>query len=220
MRERTQGSLAVQIGQRVRKIRQMRSLTQKALAAHLVGRVDYSYIGKIERGEQLPSLKVLQRVAEALNVPLDYFFSDEAWTDLLPEEIRRIRPYGAQATLLRETIRLHPDDIPLVREILGTLVRHRHQVRAGGGAPIQPKKGRDLTPQALPRVAEGRPAYVRTRRQAVPRAALQGIRKVIQSLRREEGEHLAEVRRRLEGILRELATPGRARGNAPTSADA
>ena len=111
----------------------MRGLTQKALAAHLVGRVDYSYIGKIERGEQLPSLKVLQRVAEALNVPLGYFFSDEAWTELLPEEIRRIRPYGAQATLLRETIHLHPDDIPLVREILGILVRHRH----GGSRPLR-----------------------------------------------------------------------------------
>lgn len=215
MQERTQAFLAVQIGQRARKIRQMRGLTQKALAAHLVGRVDYSYIGKIERGEQLPSLKVLQRVAEALNVPLGYFFFDEAWTELLPEEIRRIRPYGAQATLLRETIHLHPDDIPLVREILGILVRHRHQVRARGGAAIQPKKGHDLAQQPLPRVAEGRPAYGRGRRQAVPRAALQGIRKVIQSLRRGEGEELAEVRRRLEGILRELATPGRAMGNAP-----
>ncbi len=197
----------------------MRGLTQKALAAHLVGRVDYSYIGKIERGEQLPSLKVLQRLAEALNVPLGYFFSDEAWTDLLPEEIVRIRHHTTQATLLRETMRIHPDDIPLVREILGILVRHRHQVRARGGAPIQPKKGRDLTHQPLPRVAEGRPAYGRGTRQAVPGAALQGIRKVIRSLRRGKDEKLTEVRRRLEEILRQLSTPGRAKGNAQTRSD-
>lgn len=194
----------------------MRGLTQKALAAHLVGRVDYSYIGKIERGEQLPSLKVLQRVAEALNVPLGYFFSDEAWTDLLPEEIRRIRPYGAQATLLRETIHLHPDDIPLVREILGILVRHRHQVRARGGAAIQPKKGHDLAQQPLPRVAEGRPAYGRGRRLVVPGAAVQGMRKIIRSLRRGEGEELDEICRRLEGILRELEILRQARGKAET----
>ncbi len=197
----------------------MRGLTQKALAAHLVGRVDYSYIGKIERGEQLPSLKVLQRLAEALNVPLGYFFSDEAWTDLLPEEIFRIGGHTTQVTLLRETMRIHPEDIPLVREILGILIRRRHQVPARGGAPIQPKKGRDLTHQPLPRVAEGRPPYGRARRQAVLRAALQGIRKVIQSLRRREGEELAEVRRRLEEISRELAARGRAKGNAPTRTD-
>lgn len=197
----------------------MRGLTQKALAGQLVGRVDYSYIGKIERGEQLPSLKVLQRVAEALNVPLAYFFSDEAWTDLLPEDIRRIRRHGAQATLFRETIRLHPDDIPLVREILRLLVRHRHQIRARGGAAIEPKKGRDLARQPLPRVAEGRPAYGRGVRQAVPTEAVQGIRRVIQSLRREEGEELAEIRRRLEAILRELTPQRRSRRRERTPAD-
>lgn len=197
----------------------MRGLTQKALAGRLVGGLDYSYIGKIERGEQLPSLKVLQRVAEALHVPLGYFFSDQAWTDLLPEEIRGIRRHAAQATLLRETIRLHADDVPLVREILRLLVRHRRQVRAKVGPPIERKRGRDLAQQPLPRVAEGRPAYGRGARQAVPSGAVQGIRKVIRSLRREEREDLAEVRRGLEAILRDLTRQRRGRGRAGTQAN-
>jgi hypothetical protein len=39
------------------------------LAGRLVDRVDYSYIGKSERGEQIPPPKVGERVTDALNVP-------------------------------------------------------------------------------------------------------------------------------------------------------
>lgn len=197
----------------------MRGLTQKALAGRLLGRVDYSYIGKIERGEQLPSLKVLQRVADALRVPLSYFFSDEAWTDLLPEEIRRLPRRGPQASLLRETIRLHPDDIPLVREILRILIRHRQRVQGGGGSVAQAKEGRDPVEPPWPKVAEGQPAYGRARRRGVPGAALQGIRRAIQSLGREESEALVEIRRRLEGILRELRSQGRGTGKGRRQTD-
>ncbi|MDE2485479.1 MAG: helix-turn-helix domain-containing protein [candidate division NC10 bacterium] len=44
--------MKTQIGRRLRRIRRMRDLTQKELANTIVGRVDYTYIGKIERGEQ------------------------------------------------------------------------------------------------------------------------------------------------------------------------
>ena len=47
------------IGQRLRELRQRKGLTQKDLSLKVRGKIDYSYIGKIERGEQLPSLKML-----------------------------------------------------------------------------------------------------------------------------------------------------------------
>ena len=80
--------LGAEIGQRLRRIRRMRNLTQKELANKIVGKVDYTYIGKIERGEQLPSLKILRKLSEALAVPLAYFFQDEALSHLLPEELQ------------------------------------------------------------------------------------------------------------------------------------
>jgi transcriptional regulator with XRE-family HTH domain len=46
------------IGQTLRAFRQRKGLTQKELASKIQGEVDYSYIGKIERGEQLPALKL------------------------------------------------------------------------------------------------------------------------------------------------------------------
>jgi transcriptional regulator with XRE-family HTH domain len=39
------------IGQTLRAFRQRKGLTQKELASKIQGEVDYSYIGKIERGE-------------------------------------------------------------------------------------------------------------------------------------------------------------------------
>ncbi|MBI5183021.1 MAG: helix-turn-helix transcriptional regulator, partial [Nitrospinae bacterium] len=49
------------IGGRLKRIRKERGLTQKKLVEVIKGKIDYSYIGKIERGEQLPSIKVLKR---------------------------------------------------------------------------------------------------------------------------------------------------------------
>lgn len=218
MQGQTQASLAVEIGGRARKIRQMRGLTQKALAGHLAGRVDYSYIGKIERGEQLPSLKVLQRIAGALDVPLSYFFSDEAWTDLLPEEIRQVRRQPAQSILLRETMRAHPDDIPLVQEILSVLARHRQQLRARAGLPGPPGR-REHVRRTLPMVAEDQAAYRPRRKRAAPGQAVQGISRAIRSLRQAGGEELDEVSRRLEEILAGLTRQKRARGKARTRAE-
>ena len=203
MQEQMVETLAAEIGRRARKIRQMRGLTQKALAGHLAGRVDYSYIGKIERGEQLPSLKVLQRIAGALDVSLSYFFSDEAWTDLLPEEIRQVRRPSAHSNLFRETMSLHPEDVPLVREILGVLARHRQQLRARASLPSPPGRRRE-SPGAIPMVAEDRPAYRPKRNRTAPKEAVRGIGRVIRSLRRTGSEELEEVCRRLETILAEL----------------
>jgi transcriptional regulator with XRE-family HTH domain len=200
MQEQIHETLAAEIGRRARKIRQMRGLTQKALAGHLAGRVDYSYIGKIERGEQLPSLKVLQRIAGALNVSLSYFFSDEAWTDLLPEEIRQVRRQSTHSILFRETMSLHPEDVPLVREILSVLARHRQQLRARTSLPSPPGRRR-VSPGAFPMVAEDQAAYRPRRNRAAPREAVQGIGRAIRSLRRAGSEDLDEFCRRLEEIL-------------------
>ena len=77
-----------QIGKRLRDLRQRKGLTQKGMAK--MAGVDYTYIGKIERGEQLPSLNVLIRFAECLSLPLDRFFMDEAtWrlVSLAPKDV-------------------------------------------------------------------------------------------------------------------------------------
>lgn len=70
-----------EIGKRLRRIRKNLGLTQKQFAKHLVPTTDYTYIGKVERGEQLPSLYFLTRISKAFSVPIRYFF-DERIVDL------------------------------------------------------------------------------------------------------------------------------------------
>ncbi|MNS26275.1 HTH-type transcriptional regulator SinR [compost metagenome] len=62
--------LASTFGRNVRNARREKGLTLEALA-HDVG-LAYSYIGELERGRRNPTLRVVERVAEALDKnPLD-----------------------------------------------------------------------------------------------------------------------------------------------------
>lgn len=57
-----------QFGERVRELRQAKSLSQEELA--FKAGVHRTYLGGIERGERNPSLKNIAAIAEALSVSL------------------------------------------------------------------------------------------------------------------------------------------------------
>lgn len=67
----------MRLGQQVKKLRKSLKLTQKEFAERIPGRVDNTYVGKVERGGQYPSLKLLERVARAYGVPVLYFFLED-----------------------------------------------------------------------------------------------------------------------------------------------
>ncbi|GAH57100.1 unnamed protein product [marine sediment metagenome] len=64
------------IGQQLKKLRKSWDLTQKEFARRLPGKGDYTYIGKIEREHQYPSIKFLEKIGKTYSVPLSYFFED------------------------------------------------------------------------------------------------------------------------------------------------
>ena len=70
----------VKVGKRLKMIRKRLGLTQKEFASRIPGGVDHTYVGKVERGYQYPSLKILERVGRAFNVSLGYFFEDSSLT--------------------------------------------------------------------------------------------------------------------------------------------
>ena len=61
------------IGIRIRELRVARGLSQERLA-DLAG-CDRTYVGMLERKQGNPSLRVLGRIAEALEVPVDALFA-------------------------------------------------------------------------------------------------------------------------------------------------
>jgi transcriptional regulator with XRE-family HTH domain len=58
----------VLLGKNVRRLRQLRGLSQEKLAVD--SEIDLTYLGGIERGRRNPSLMVMVRIAAALSVPL------------------------------------------------------------------------------------------------------------------------------------------------------
>ncbi len=121
--------LKVEIGKRLKMLRLEKGSTQKELAARVLGGLDYTYIGKIERGEQLPSLKILIKISEALSVPVGYFFLGEAVlavNEIPAEELKPLAKDERGRELLKALKLLHEDDIPLLFEIVKVLIRHRN----------------------------------------------------------------------------------------------
>jgi tetratricopeptide (TPR) repeat protein len=72
------------IGQRLKRLRLERSLSQRELAAP---GVSYAYISRIEAGTRQPSVKALRRLAAKLGVSADYL---ETGSDLDPESAREL----------------------------------------------------------------------------------------------------------------------------------
>jgi transcriptional regulator with XRE-family HTH domain len=68
MGNRTTGTRNSKVAVRLREIRTARHLSQRQLAARLD--VPRTYISKIENGRAMPTLSSLQRLAEALAVPM------------------------------------------------------------------------------------------------------------------------------------------------------
>lgn len=138
-----------EIGRALKRLRTERGLTQKELAVRVSGGLDYTYIGKIERGEQLPSLKILFGLSEALGVPVGSFFPEP------PSAVTRqlqLAAGGKDGELRRELRLLDPDDLPLLIEIVRVLNRQRQKSPG--------KKRRHALPgDDLPLAAENSPPY-------------------------------------------------------------
>jgi transcriptional regulator with XRE-family HTH domain len=73
------------IGQRLKRLRLERGLSQRELAAP---GVSYAYISRIEAGTRQPSVKALRRLASKLGVTADYL---ETGSDLEPAHDRELR---------------------------------------------------------------------------------------------------------------------------------
>ena len=116
------------LGERIRKLRKRLGLTQKEFAGRVVGKVDYTYIGRMERGEQYPSIKMLERIGRAFSVPLSYFFEDDGFLNsskLLPTDIKDLLKDTRKQDLLRTTQTLNPQDLDLVMQIINILTQKK-----------------------------------------------------------------------------------------------
>ncbi|MEX2646162.1 MAG: helix-turn-helix domain-containing protein [Gaiellaceae bacterium] len=98
------------IGQRLRRLRLERGLSQRALAEP---GVSYAYISRIEAGTRQPSVKALRKLAPKLGVSADYL---ETGSDLSPSQQRELRLADASLRL-----RLGLDTVEAERDLRALL---------------------------------------------------------------------------------------------------
>src|ERR671937_796496 len=87
------GSTGETIGQRLRRLRLEKGLSQRELAAP---GVSYAYISRIEAGTRQPSVKALRKLAPKLGVSPEYL---ETGSDLDDAEARELRLGDAELAL-------------------------------------------------------------------------------------------------------------------------
>ena len=84
------------IGQRLRRLRHERGLSQRELAGP---GVSYAYISRIEAGARRPSVKALRMLASKLRVSADYLETGSEIRDTIQPMLSLLNP--ARGSLLR-----------------------------------------------------------------------------------------------------------------------
>ncbi len=121
--------LACEIGLILQRLRRDKGWTQKTLAQRVAGGVNTPYIGKIERGDQLPSLKILLRLSQALDVSVgDFFYSPMAPPEDAASPVLHLDP------LLQALRNRGIDGIALVRAVLDAVGQHVLVAPSTGGS--------------------------------------------------------------------------------------
>ncbi|MEE9910553.1 MAG: helix-turn-helix domain-containing protein [Deltaproteobacteria bacterium] len=69
-------NIGILLGRRIRSLRTEKGWTQQELGNQ--ADVNYKFIGEIERGQQNPTLRVLEKIAIALGIELQQLFQLEA----------------------------------------------------------------------------------------------------------------------------------------------
>lgn len=136
------------LGQRIKKVRKRLGLTQKEFARRIAGKVDPTYIGKIERGRTYPSLKILERIGKAFSVPLGYFFEEDSFAkslDLLPDEVKDLLQDRKRQDLLRMTRGLDPEQLEVIMHLIKILRKEemRYKRLLAGRDHCGKEKGKD-----------------------------------------------------------------------------
>lgn len=110
------------LGRRIRRIRQEKGLTLKQIEARV--KVSATHISEIERGKTSPTVGALERISNALEVPVSHLIDLPSTPDLevrRPDPRRALRMSGGEVQLEPLTDRHTPSDMSL---FLATLESH------------------------------------------------------------------------------------------------
>lgn len=101
------------LGNKVREIRQKHGHTLEELGDKLS--FNPSNLSKIERGIRKPTIELIEQIAKLYDVPLSYFFGEEAE---MPDELRELGAEWITFVEEMEEKNITPDEIKAIMEIM------------------------------------------------------------------------------------------------------
>jgi transcriptional regulator with XRE-family HTH domain/ribosomal protein L37E len=164
------------IGQRIRQLRESRTMTQSQLQAR--SKVSRSYLSRIESGQMTPSLGTLEKISEALNVGLNRFFIPESDGEALLEDpfIQGLRPFLRQLdweqwqSILKrlQAISDHVNAAPITLRPIGNPARLPQPAPANGNGQFGHIGHASHSKGLVPAQAHGQPQGYPLRRPGMP----------------------------------------------------
>lgn len=117
------------IGEKIKKLRRERDLTQEEVAAHLG--ISFQAISKWERGDGYPDITMLPALSNYFKVSVDELIGmDEFTSSKRLEEInktwnenRKQKKHKENVTLIKEALKDHPNDPRLLSQLYSSLER-------------------------------------------------------------------------------------------------
>jgi transcriptional regulator with XRE-family HTH domain len=117
---------AHEVGRRIKRVRGEKNLTLKMVEA--VSGVSATHVSEIERGETIPTIKALARIARALGKRTAFFLEEDELADasvLTSESLVRESTPGGAAALERLTASIPGGSVQAVRVTLSAGRSHR-----------------------------------------------------------------------------------------------
>jgi transcriptional regulator with XRE-family HTH domain len=122
------GHMDNRIGKRIKELRQKRGYTLRGLGEKL--NLDYSYLSKIENGHKVPSIELLEQLADFFKVDISYFFMKEEELELFKEtEKDLLFRKELDADDLKEHFDLRIDGVPATDEEIEEAIKYIKALR-------------------------------------------------------------------------------------------
>ncbi|MBO8153944.1 helix-turn-helix transcriptional regulator [Thermovirga sp.] len=108
------------LGLRIKTMRKARGFTQQKLA-EMVG-VSRTYIQTLESNRRLPSMKLLQNLARALDVNLSDLVSDNQNKKLIRAQLEEYLDYRSEMEVWYKDIKLTRYELDLIKKLIETVL--------------------------------------------------------------------------------------------------
>jgi len=122
------------IGKRIRELRKKRGYTLRELGEKL--NFDFTYLSRVENGRKIPSIELLQQMADFFNVDISYFFMKDEELALFEDDEKELL-FDKELDLeeLKERFNLTVDGVPATDEEIKEAIKYIKALRIMKNTP-------------------------------------------------------------------------------------